>query len=932
MLVRIVLTALALLSFAGVAHAGDKVLYQPAPGWVLAVPPPDPAKASSDAIFQTFDRQQRVQPGGKVEIYSALALRMTTPQVLTQFGTIQLPWAPAKGDLIVHAVEIVRDGKPIDLLAAGQRFTVIQREQRLEMAWFDGLLTATLAVEGLRVGDVLRVVFTTTVSDPVLGGHFQLAAPLFTTNMIQMNYGRNRVIWPLDMKLQSRSYLSNAPVEVTQRDGYNELSMVLPLAKPADMPGDAPMRFQVLPMFEATSFQGWGEVVTVMAPLYATADTIAPGSPLAAEVKKIAGATTDPRLRAALALQLVQDKVRYLFRGMDDGNYVPQTPAQTWELRYGDCKAKTLLLLAILHQLGIEADAALVSMSTRDLAVRRLPMPGAFDHVIVRARIGEEVLWLDGTAGGARLEDLNDVPPFRYALPLRAGVTDLVEMPLRGNARPDADVTIEVDYRAGIRFPAPVRIVARLRGTAADMVRTMMTQAGEEMRDTMIDAALAIYAGDVTIVDRKAEFDESTGVLTINATGLMTSGWKADGERTKLTVDSWIANLSFSPDRARAAWRDIPVVTDSDNRRTRMVIQLPDSGRGFTLDGNQTLPPAMAGIALSRTVTLSGGTLTIEDRVVSGIAEIAPADLPAARQQVALAKTRALKLVAPADMPSPAAQIEAARKAKAFDPILAVFDAAIKAKPDQADSYVLRGAFLLTIHDRRAALRDFDMAIKLAPSPDLHVARAAIRQEVGDDKGAEEDFRGALDLDPGSVRATSGLATLLARQGKLDEALAMLDAGIEAGGDARLSFVMQRASLLGEAGRVDEGLALLDAEVARRPGSPMLLNSRCWYKGTNNIELESALKDCTKSIELADNPSAALDSRALIYFRLGRNDEALADLDAALKVSPDQAASLFLRGVIYSKMGDKRAADDLAAARFMSPRIDEEYARYGLKP
>src|SRR5690348_7389933 len=116
--------------------------------------------------------------------------------------------------------------------------------------------------------------------------------------------------------------------------GYREISLIMPLPKQPDLPADAPVRFQRPPIFEATNFTGWGAVVTRMAPLFRAEGTIAPGSPLAAEVAKIAAATSDPRLRAAMALQLVQDKVRYLFRGMDDGNYVPQTPAQTWEVRY----------------------------------------------------------------------------------------------------------------------------------------------------------------------------------------------------------------------------------------------------------------------------------------------------------------------------------------------------------------------------------------------------------------------------------------------------------------------------------------------------------------------------------------------------------------------------------------------------------------------
>jgi hypothetical protein len=69
-----------------------------------------------------------------------------------------------------------------------------------------------------------------------------------------------------------------------------------------------------------------------------------------------------------------------------------------------------------------------------------------------------------------------------------------------------------------------------------------------------------------------------------------------------------------------------------------------------------------------------------------------------------------------------------------------------------------------------------------------------------------------------------------------------------------------------------------------------------------------------------------------VYFKLGRLDDALIDIDAALDQAPELAASRFMRGVIAQRQGRAaEAADDLAAARFASPRIDEQYARYGVK-
>jgi hypothetical protein len=70
----------------------------------------------------------------------------------------------------------------------------------------------------------------------------------------------------------------------------------------------------------------------------------------------------------------------------------------------------------------------------------------------------------------------------------------------------------------------------------------------------------------------------------------------------------------------------------------------------------------------------------------------------------------------------------------------------------------------------------------------------------------------------------------------------------------------------------------------------------------------------------------------MVYFRMNRLDEALTDLNAALDQNPSLPASLYMRGVIHKRQGDKTAAADLAAARLLSPQIDTDYARYGIVP
>src|SRR3546814_13378359 len=116
-------------------------------------------------------------------------------------------------------------------------------------------------------------------------------------------------------------------------------------------------------------------------------------------------------------------------------------------------------------------------------------------------------------------------------------------------------------------------------------------------------------------------------------------------------------------------------------------------------------------------------------------------------------------------------------------------------------------------------------------------------------------------------------------------------------------------------------------------GDPALLNNLCWLRGTREIQLDAVLKDCTRAVELGNNAAAVLDSRAMVFFRLGRLDEARADLDAALQLSPGMPASLYMRGIIRAR-GDAKvvALAALALARPQTGQTDKTHAPSGTTP
>ena len=566
---------LLLMAAAAPALATETPRYEPAPAWVLPAPPVKPG-ASGSSFYAVLDQQTRIADGA-VWSYREIGSRAVSADALARMGTLTLNWEPFHGDLIVHRVDIIRDGQHIDVLKTGPKFTVIRREQGLERLEMDGILTATMQVEGLRVGDVLDVAYSVSAKDPTLNGGVQANA-LAMSEPFKVDFARARMMWPVGASVYWRAYPTGLKATQSEASGWRELSFALPAPKQPDMPADAPQRFRPIPAIEASSFADWPSVSAVFAPLYRTKGLIAAGSPLAKEIAQIRARDTDPKRRAAAALSLVQDRVRYFAEGMNGGNYIPQSPDRTWSAGYGDCKAKTLLLLAMLDALGIEAEPVLANIGNGDLVAVRLPAPAAFNHIFVHAKIGGEDLWLDGTGRGSRLEDMSDPPPFRSVLPVRQGGATLIELPSRAPARPTGVISIDIDESAAIGVEAPFSATVEVRGGEADALRALVAQLDNEKLLPLALLSLGGAAGPGAVpVTQKFDFDAANGTATITVAGIAKPAWKRQDHVYRLRPTSGISGMALDSDRSRPAWKDIPVATgDPGYTVITTRIHLPD--------------------------------------------------------------------------------------------------------------------------------------------------------------------------------------------------------------------------------------------------------------------------------------------------------------------------------------------------------------------
>lgn len=127
-------------------------------------------------------------------------------------------------------------------------------------------------------------------------------------------------------------------------------------------------------------------------------------------------------------LALIQDEVRYTGVEFGEASLVPRNPAETLRRKYGDCKDKAALLIAILRTVGIPAHLALLNTSRQHETLPNLPGLGQFNHAIVFVP-GSPDIWIDVTSEYTRVGQLPTSDEGRLALVVRPETVELVKTP-----------------------------------------------------------------------------------------------------------------------------------------------------------------------------------------------------------------------------------------------------------------------------------------------------------------------------------------------------------------------------------------------------------------------------------------------------------------------------------------------------------------------
>lgn len=464
-------------AFAPAPLVARDLAVRPAPAWVERAPVDTSiAVAKENVRWGIYDllneHQVHVTKDGESHFYRTVR-NVLSPSGVQNASELSLDFDPSYQRLTIHEVKVIRNGVANDAFEPDE-VRVIDKEDDTDSGIYDGEKTALVFIRDVRPGDVIDYSWSLDGANSLLGGRYVDTYDL--SSGVPTRVIRHRLVWPLGRPLNWRG----ADPALTTRGSEQIHIWEKHDVHALDVEDEIPSWYEPWDMVQVSEFASWAEVAK-----WADAMFVLDAQSTEA-VKKLAATfyAHDSRdARATAAIRFVQDDIRYLGIEMGRNSHEPHQPWETLEQRWGDCKDKTLLLVALLRELGFDAHPALVNTRLGAHLADKLPSPFLFDHVIAQVVIGGRAYWVDGTINdqGGMLTSLA-TPNHGMTLLVRADTTALTK--------------IAVEAHGAIKIEQTYTTTDYAKPTELDVKRTYTGRSADAMRSYLASLSVDDYAKD----------------------------------------------------------------------------------------------------------------------------------------------------------------------------------------------------------------------------------------------------------------------------------------------------------------------------------------------------------------------------------------------------------------------------------------------------
>jgi Flp pilus assembly protein TadD/transglutaminase-like putative cysteine protease len=867
---------------------------------------PPPPYASEAAVIEQSRTTMRFDDDGTGTRETYTRIKAQSEAGVQQWGQVVFGYNAATERLDIPLVRVRKpDGTTVDTPSSTVQ-DLTSPVERIAPVYTD-YHQKHVTVQSFRPGDTLEVRTVTTIHTPLAARQFWTEYNFNDDNIVLDEQLDIDVPAARRITLKARSGFEPSVKESGGRRTYHWTHAHTTKAtkeskdtkepkepkKPADEPEPSAVRL--------TTFMDWAEVGRWFAGLEKTARAVTP------DVKDKAAQLTKGRATDMEKLEALYDYVskdfRYVSLSLGLGRYQPRAAGDVLRDAYGDCKDKHTLLAALVDAAGFQASAALINSSVK--IDPEFPSPGQFDHVITRAVVGGQVVWLDATP---------EVAPFRLlSTNLRAKqalVTDVAPeprleatpadppMPAQGDTAIDGslDAAGTLTAKVGLTFRGDLELPVR---TAFRMVPAARWQ---DLVERMVgDLGLDAKISQVNVSDPQATREPFTIRFQVESAGFV------DFSKKKVDMD-----LPFGGRRTTLDLPDTdPITIGGPNRAAYQVslklpagvkVRLPlpvsltrDYGdyaskyeyTGSTVTAGRTLalkarevPDARRAdvFAFLRVVTSdSGQTIGLDATAMTETAVVAPA-------------VEAKKLTQAAYE-----ALTARDYARAVDLLTRV----VTLDPTDTSAWTYLGAAHMGLHQTDEAIAAYKKQVEVDPYKDYaytNLGRAYVAK--GSTADAEAAFLKQLEINPLDRYALTYLGTLYIESHAYDKAAAAYEKAA--------AILPDEASLQADLGKAYVNLKKVDkareafARAVELSPTPDTWNNVAYQLALAGLDLDRAQQYAESAVS-----SAAAASRNVDVERANA---------AAFGVVSSLAADWDTLGWVYFARGDLANAE-----RFVAP-------------
>ncbi len=234
-----------------------------------------------------------------------------------------------------------------------------------------------------------------------------------------------------------------------------------------------------------------------------------------ADVAAIVAETPDVTAQVARLYRYAQQRTRYISVQLGIGGWQPYDATYVHTRSYGDCKALTNYVGALLDAAGIASFPVLVGAGDNAPVLDPAFPDNAFNHVILAVPTGADTLWMEATSQTAPMGHLGTFTEGRYGLLVKPeGGSHLVRIP---ESPAEANRQTRVVRIAGVGTPeTTAEIDLRTTGNQADRVRDRLLSATPQERERWLIATSNVPVARVVA----ASFD---GIAPGRDTAVVTS-------------------------------------------------------------------------------------------------------------------------------------------------------------------------------------------------------------------------------------------------------------------------------------------------------------------------------------------------------------------------------------------------------------------------